>query len=522
MPYFVINGKPDCPNFVHAIYVAQYLADKLPNFVFKKVEKLAKDWAVYLEHLNKENTWYITESPLIWKEINMWGGKKYLIGGLAEFWEHVYCYYGLESLISKQELEYLAEDNLKFFLENSETARKRAVQVITILGASNPQTCFLINELVEIKELWKSQGMVFKLFDYYQNIDSKKYETMQQYASYLNESKIFGKHDMVFVCETKTQVMQDADIVINIEEFSRHDVETEEMFLRRCYCRMDILAGFVNSHNKRSTKIIMANNGPVCFLTSCLSVACRSKKFKNIVAITADKGFPYIKSVSAKTGVPVSRISAPAVWGFVGTNHFVDVRNIIYKADMRMPFKRSLTSPKGSTLPLGIAHAEIRMMSYLLKTSNDITNETEDFAKELQIKLRRPPIFSKVRAITSLLKLWTTEEIGDEIISLGVCSDGSFGIPKGVVFSQPVKMDRTRRWTPFRNFPLMNEVTKSEIKYCCNKIHGILEQYKLLEVLDHKKLFETEEEYDAYEKYLSNLQTNGEQFARSDSSDRTF
>lgn len=43
----------------------------------------------------------------------MWGGKKYLLGGLSEFWEHVYCYYGLESLIPKHSLQELAADNLK-------------------------------------------------------------------------------------------------------------------------------------------------------------------------------------------------------------------------------------------------------------------------------------------------------------------------------------------------------------------------------------------------------------------------
>lgn len=63
--------------------------------------------------INKATKWYATKSPLIWKEIHHWGGKKYLIGGLGEFWEYVYCYYGLESKIPKSELQKLTADNLK-------------------------------------------------------------------------------------------------------------------------------------------------------------------------------------------------------------------------------------------------------------------------------------------------------------------------------------------------------------------------------------------------------------------------
>lgn len=66
--------------------------------------------------INKKAKWYVTNSPVIWKEIHHWGGKRYLIGGLGEFWEYIYCYYGLESIIPKTELRKLAADNLRVTL----------------------------------------------------------------------------------------------------------------------------------------------------------------------------------------------------------------------------------------------------------------------------------------------------------------------------------------------------------------------------------------------------------------------
>lgn len=39
-------------------------------------------------------------------------------------------------------------------------------------------------------------------------------------------------------------------------------------------------------------------------------------------------------------------------------------------------------------------------------------------------KLITRPVYAKVRATISLLKLWYSEETPDDIISLGLCSNG--------------------------------------------------------------------------------------------------
>lgn len=40
----------------------------------------------------------------------MRGGKPHLIGGLSEFWEYCYDYYGLETFLSHNELQKLNND----------------------------------------------------------------------------------------------------------------------------------------------------------------------------------------------------------------------------------------------------------------------------------------------------------------------------------------------------------------------------------------------------------------------------
>ncbi|KOC60862.1 hypothetical protein WH47_05640 [Habropoda laboriosa] len=121
----------------------------------------------------------------------------------------------------------------------------------------------------------------------------------------------------------------------------------------------------------------------------------------------------------------------------------------------------ALNLNKNSVLPLGTEHSELRWFFYM--TYN--RNAYKTFLKRkalVQYQVGRSEDFPKCRAICDLLKLWyrKNEEIGDEIIPLGIASDGSFGIPKGLVFSQPVYLktleDGSRIWVPYADFPMPN------------------------------------------------------------------
>lgn len=52
---FVIAGFPDCRKYAQAINVANYLNEKLPDFVFVCVSKLGREWNVinHISHKGK-------------------------------------------------------------------------------------------------------------------------------------------------------------------------------------------------------------------------------------------------------------------------------------------------------------------------------------------------------------------------------------------------------------------------------------------------------------------------------------
>lgn len=480
MPYYVICGKPDCPGFAHAVHVAQYLNKHLPMFEYQKIEKAPNEWGPYVGNLNKRNRWFITESPLIWKEINMWGGKKYLIGGLSEFWEYVYCYYGLESTLPKVEILKLAEDNSRFFQEK-ETAAIMAKQkqeenqrVISILGVCQ-QTPILIFELLELKCLRKKQEIHIKVFDILGGRDNARIQIIQS-SQFHND---FSETERLTVVQDIKSALENCDILIYMYDLSRKMDENDYEWLSRVFYRIQTFAENINEYGRRNLRVIFNCYGPSCFMASILLESCTKLRPSNIVVVTSDQGLSMLSIISEKTGILVSQMSAPPVWGFIGVNSYVDEKNIVFKSEMYRPYKRALTAPQGATLPLGTVKCELRLLSYLVANldHDEIMGRIQERKEKAREYLGYRIGLPKVRALISLLQEWYAEVPSDNIISLGIYSDGSFELPTGIVFSQPVKLDDTGKWVPYSKFPLMNDNTREQIGKCAKQAKEICQNF---------------------------------------------
>jgi malate dehydrogenase len=54
---------------------------------------------------------------------------------------------------------------------------------------------------------------------------------------------------------------------------------------------------------------------------------------------------------------------------------------------------------------------------------------------------------SAAKAICDHMKDWWFGTNGNDWVSMGVVSDGAYGIEKGLVYSYPVRIDKNRNWT---------------------------------------------------------------------------
>lgn len=72
-------------------------------------------------------------------------------------------------------------------------------------------------------------------------------------------------------------------------------------------------------------------------MATCLVEFCTTVRPSEIVVVAADEGLSYINVISQKTGIPVSKICGPPVWGFIGMHSFVDEAQTVLKADVYRP-----------------------------------------------------------------------------------------------------------------------------------------------------------------------------------------
>ncbi|KAG7207366.1 hypothetical protein KM043_009027 [Ampulex compressa] len=217
--------------------------------------------------------------------------------------------------------------------------------------------------------------------------------------------------------------LQNCDILIYLDALVREDCESIDSWLNRNYKSMEKFSQYVNQYAPPHMKIIFCSSGATCFCVNVMHALVKNLPKANIVAVGSHYGleiiYPFINAVD----LDLTEFGCPPVWGFLGVNRYVDLSHMTQKHNVLRPNKKALKATA-------------------------------------QYQVGRMEHFQMCRAICDLLKLWFDKksEIGDEIISLGISSNGSFGIPEGLVFSQPVYLtvteDNTRVWLPFANFPL--------------------------------------------------------------------
>lgn len=489
MAHFIIAGKPDCKNFYHARHVGLYLHEHLPKFSIQIIEKRSGGaWEQFLEDTNKAHGWYHTESPIIWKELASRGGRAYLLGSLSEFWEYCYDYYGLQSRIPKDELIKLTKDHMKQVLEKEELEKEKLKKTMNILisGACNPLVREVILHLVQVEELECEAGVNISLFERYSDFP----ENVKFLSTLIDEFKTINLGNCNKTIKEVFEMregLQDCDLLVvadcftNVEAPDIGDVIVKKVSLMYQY------ADEINVFAKRNLRIVVIGDGVPCLCGTILVESCTRIRVHNIVVVTSNVGLSSLSIVSRHTGIPVKELGGPPVYGFIGMNEYVDVESIVKYCKVYVPYSRSITATEESTLLKGKVKPELRFLAYAIKDSDLVSTEIAAKSELIRSVLNRAPHFAMVRSFISLLKIWYSKEERDEIISLGVCSNGAFGIPHGIVFSQPAILNHQKMWVPFEMFPI-SQRTQEEIEKLIPPVRELLDNFGI--VKSHSEHFQ--------------------------------
>ncbi|XP_011697647.1 PREDICTED: putative malate dehydrogenase 1B isoform X2 [Wasmannia auropunctata] len=352
--FIVIAGTADNLSFHYACFIAINLSRLLPNFHFKKIYKDATEWEAWVRAVCKLHGWEHTKPPLIWKQYGTSGTKVTYIGDADEFRRLLLEYYNIHFDLTREELKVLKTD----LLRAHEVEQKKIgcsevwneYRRVTIVGAGRSLCLDLIPQLMTIKELRLSRGIVLSLYDELENFS--ELERMVKDIKNVNEDL-----NATMVVQDISSGLRDCDILLMfLEDLTREEYEEHEIWYQRIYERMKTLSQQINEYAPCHIKIIFCSTGPTCLCATILRSLVKLPE-TNIVVVSAHYGLEVMCDITVSLGMDQWNFGCPPVWGFLGISEFVDVCHMVQKCDVYSP---QTLEAKRSTTSSRVKQAELR------------------------------------------------------------------------------------------------------------------------------------------------------------------
>ncbi|XP_045446910.1 putative malate dehydrogenase 1B [Melitaea cinxia] len=449
---YVIAGESQCDLFAETCLVADYLAQKLPNFCYERIEKPVTEWMPWLQKLNQKNKWHHTCSPIVWKELLMTGSKPVYIGNASEFLEYCYSYYKFDVYFSPLRFEYLSDNFGQFQkkvkqeaialerLDNPVTLENPSANKVTICisGAGNPLALFIISGLLDLKQ------NVSKIYIYDEECSQTLMEFIEHECNYVG-NEYLGK--LVKYVDKIGVALTSSDLLIILDYIPFQSTYSIGKWLYENKKLMENIAIKINATATPKLYVVLPNLGPACYNATVIANLVTKINKNNVVVATSDIGLEMAPVAAEITGVPLRNMFCPPVWGFVGINHLADIQTTIHRYDTFHPYERYV-KVKNSTLCIGTSTPEMRTMQYLMFFDETLWKKVADRKKK---DTERRVSFHKAVALLTLIKIWLFDPNPNYIVSLGIQCNGSFGLTFNGVFSQPACL-LNGEWRPASNY----------------------------------------------------------------------
>ncbi|XP_016052378.1 PREDICTED: putative malate dehydrogenase 1B [Miniopterus natalensis] len=423
MAKFVLAGRADCPYYAKAELLADYLQENLPDFRIYKITQHPHDWEEWLKDLCEKNKWSHKNSPIIWRELLDRGGKGMLLGGYNDFLEHAQLYYGVTSSMRTDLMKAIAQENMGTHIENE--LKKEALKdlidplQVWITSASAPACCSLIPLLTSGEVFGRRTEISLSLFD-----SKEAEETLRSLATEtlnLVSPVLRG----VSVCTRVEEAFCQARVVVVLDDPTDEEVYSLEDCLRSRVplCR---LYGYLLERNAHPCVRVVVGGKTFVNLKAALLARYAPAVARNIVAVALGVEGQAKAVLARKLRTTSSCIKDVIIWGNISGNSYVDLRKAkIYR------YESAIWGPPDFSRPV----------LSLVFDSEWINKEFVESLKELTATGKQFGGMLAAHSIATTLRYWYHGSPPGEIVSLGVLSEGQFGIPEGIVFSMPVKFE---------------------------------------------------------------------------------
>jgi len=194
-------------------------------------------------------------------------------------------------------------------------------------------------------------------------------------------------------------------------------------------------------HAKKTVKVLVVGNPANTNALVCAKYAAPAISPRQITAMTRLDHNRSLAQIAAKCGVPISQVKNVIIWGNHSSTQFPDVRH----AKVQL---------KNGQQPPVDAYAAVKDDAWL---QGEFISTVQKRGAEIIKRRKLSSAMSAAKAACDHMRDWFFGTPENEWVSMAVSSDGSYGIPEGIIYSFPVKVDpKTKDWTIVQGLPIDN------------------------------------------------------------------
>ncbi|XP_062971945.1 putative malate dehydrogenase 1B [Elgaria multicarinata webbii] len=445
MAKFVLAGKADCPYYAKAELLADYLQKNLPNFRIHKITQHPDNWETWVQEICEKNGWEHTRSPIIWRELLDRGGKGLLLGGFNDFLEHAQQYYDITSDMMTAEMLLIAKENLQTHIEidTEERELKSLINPLHIwMNRASAHVCYhLIPLLTNGKIFGMETEVSLHLLDgknCEEILESIVMETQDLASPVLRSVSLHTELDEAFL---------DADVIILLDDILQDTIPTIEDCIRQVTSQCEIYGPLIEKNAKSDVRIVVMGKTFANLKALMLMTHAPSINPRNIVTLATLLESEAKALLARKMKMHSAGIKNLIVWGNISGGSFVDLsKTELYRYD------GAIWGPPSFFRPL-----------------LDVLFDREWMRTEFLVALSLLSSWgthclgmAPAHVIATLLGYWYQDSPPGEMVSLGVISEGQFGLPEGIVYSMPVRFENGS-WKVFTEIEI-NEKTQEYLQ----------------------------------------------------------
>nr|XP_039250075.1 putative malate dehydrogenase 1B [Styela clava] len=433
MAKFVIAGSCNCPYYAKLELLADELCINLPQFKVHKIVKPVEEWSDWLRDLCIKNKWSHVKSPIVWRELVDRGGKGSLIGGFNEFLEYAQCYYGVTSNIMTDLMLKMREENERMSDEKKkeeEYYKSLSKPInICITNASCPSAYHLVPAIASGEVFGSEVEISLRLLDSEDNMNILKgleLESFDLAYPLLRQTTLTSDPEQALKNTTAVFILDEVSM-----ENEKGQIDSKTDWLKRNAKLFEKYAEILNNHALADVKVIVSGSGPVNFNTHVLTENATNISKQNIVAASRLQERRMRASLANKLKTNSVGVKDAIVWGDCANDGAERIFADISLARTHN-YDGAVWGPDWFSRPV------IEMVYDNKWLSTDFISDLQKHETTLKEQLHHDGSVSAASALSSLMHDWFLGSKGDEMFSLGVESEGWYGV-KNCVFSLPVK-----------------------------------------------------------------------------------